>query len=251
MDGINEEHERFSGGMDPDWVTLGPKLGSHPEYGTYPTKTGVNYEIALHAPVLAPMDAEFVGFNNRNSDGRNGMDGTLQVPFDDLELCFESKSADWPGAFFCFYHLKNSPLLLGINKNKACSNAKMWPGPLRAEGRLFYAENDGVEKRSKNSKACEGLLGKKVKRGSVIAYAGTVGDHSQAPIRVKVRDVTLNPTVMKGDQYLHWVQSDSFFYWKCFSSTAKFEPGVMAYPFECGGYKVSKAQRSLKFKYSK
>jgi hypothetical protein len=68
---------------------------------------------------------------------------------------------------------------------------------------------------------------------------------------VKVFDENVNPTVKIGDQNLHWVQADRFFYWKCFTKTEKFEPGVLAYPFECGGYKVEKSQRSLKFKYSK
>lgn len=92
-------------------MTLGPKNGSQPELGTYAGKNGVNFEIALGKPILAPIDARFIGFNNRNSDFRNGMDGTLQVPFDDLELCFESTSPDWPG-------------------------------PLRSEGWIFFTEND-------------------------------------------------------------------------------------------------------------
>jgi hypothetical protein len=251
MTGINTQQHLFSGGMDPEFVTLGPKEGLHPELGSYPGKIGVNYELPLNSPILAPLDSKFVGFNNRNSDARNGMDGTLQVPFDDLQLCFESTSKDWPGLSYCFYHLRNSPLLQGININKLCSNAKLWPGPLRAEGRQFYAENDGMQPRSTTSKSCKALLGKNIKRGSIIAYAGTVGSHSQAPITVKVRDSSINPTVINGDPFLHWVQSDVFFYWKCYSPKVIFELGVLAYPFECGGYKVPAVQRSLKFKYLK
>ena len=251
LTGINTQQSLFSGGMDPNFVTLGPKQGLHPELGTYPGKNGVNYELPVNSPILAPIDAQFIGFNNRNSDARNGMDGTLQVPFDDLQLCFRSTHKDWPGLIFCFYHLRNSPLLLGINTSKLCGNAKIWPGPLRAEGEQFYTENNIVQPPSKTSKSCKALLGKKVKRGDVVAYAGTVGSHSQAPIMVKVRDESINPTVKVGDPNLHWVQSNVFFYWKCFAPKAIFEPGVLAYPFECDGYKVPKAQRSLKFKYKR
>lgn len=250
MTGINSHQDLFSGGMDPNFVTLGPKEGLHPELGSYPGKIGVNYEIPVNSPILAPIEAKFIGFNNRNSDARNGMDGTLQVPFDDLQLCFESTSKDWPGLIFCFYHLKNSPLLKGININPLCGNAKLWPGPLRAAGHQFYPENDGNQRATKTSNSCQALLGKKVSRGSVIAYAGTVGSHSQAPIMVKVRDSAINSTVVTGDKNLHWVQADVFFYWKCYSTKAVFERGVLAYPFECDGYKVAKAQRSLKFKYA-
>jgi hypothetical protein len=47
MQGINDQHSLFSGGMDPAFVTLGPKTGSHPELGSYAGKTGVNFEIPL------------------------------------------------------------------------------------------------------------------------------------------------------------------------------------------------------------
>ncbi len=249
MVGINDNHQFFSGGLDPDVVTLGPKLGTHPELGSYAGKNGDNYEVPSGAPILAPLDAKFVGFNNRNSDFRNGMDGTLQVPFDDLQLCFQSTSKDWPGLVFCFYHLKNSPLLLGINANPLCSNAKEWPGVLRAEGLQVFTTNDGIQPSSPQSKACKALLGRAIQRGSVVGYAGNVGTHSQAPIMVKVASKQINPTVKSGNKYLHWVQPDVFFYWKCFKTGAKFEAGVLAYPFECNGFKVPTAQRSLKFKY--
>lgn len=251
MVGINVEHAQFSGGMDPAYVTLGPKLGSHPEFGTYDTKNGVNYEIGYGLPILAPIDAKFIGFNNRNSDFRNGMDGTLQVPFDDLALCFESIHPDWPGLIFCFYHLKNSPLLLGIDKSLLCSNAKEWPGPLRAEGWQFFTNNDGYKFGDAVSASCQALLGRSLKRGDVIAYAGTVGMHSQAPITMKVPDRSINPTIIKGDKNLHWVQGDTFFYWKCFSKDAVFEKGVLAYPWECGGYQAPHEQRLISYKYSR
>ena len=88
-----------------------------------------------------------------------------------------------------------------------------------------------------------------MKRGGVIAYSGSVGTHSQAPIRMKVPNKSLNPTVKSGDRNLHWVQGDAFFYWKCFAPDALFEQGVLAYPWECNGFKVPTEQRSVDFKY--
>lgn len=251
MQGINDQHFLISGGMDPAFVTLGPKTGRRPELGSYDGKTGVNFEIGSGKSILAPIDARFIGFNNRNSDFRNGMDGTLQVPFDDLELCFESTSSDWPGLIFCFYHLQNSPLLLGINKDPLCSNAKEWPGLLRAEGWQFFTENDSAIVGNSVSASCGALLGREIKRGAVIAYSGSVGAHSQAPIRMKVPDKSFNPTVKSGDRNLHWVQGDVFFYWKCYAPNAVFEQGVLAYPWECDGYRVAVEQRSVTFKYGK
>lgn len=251
MTGINDQHSFFSGGMDPAFVTLGPKTGSRPDLGSYAGKTGVNFEIALGKPILAPIDACFIGFNNRNSDFRNGMDGTLQVPFDDLGLCFESTDTAWPGLIYCFYHLQNSPLLLGINKSPTCSNAKEWPGPMRAGGWQYFADNDAQAPASAVSTSCQALLGREVKRGDVIAYSGTVGGHSQAPIMMKVPDKTINPTVKSGNKNLHWVQGDVFFYWKCYGKNVQFEQGVLAYPWECDGYTVPIAEQSVNFKYPK
>jgi hypothetical protein len=164
MAGINTENPRFDGQMDPAYVTLGPTEGLFPEFGFYPSKIGINYRVALNAPILAPLNSKFIGFNNRNSDARNGMDGTLQAPFDDLQLCFESTNKEWPGLIYCFYHLKNSPLLKGIHTTKLCSNSKMWPGKLRAGGRQFYGENDLIRPADAASAACGALLGKKLKR---------------------------------------------------------------------------------------
>lgn len=178
MIGINDQHWQFSGGMDPNYVTLGPKTGTHPEMGSHDGKNGVN----------------------------------------------------------------NSPL---------CSNAKEWPGPLRAEEWQFFINNDGYKIGDAVSASCKALLGRSVKRGDVIAYSGTVGTHSQAPITMKVPDKSINPTIIKGDPNLHWVQGDVFFYWKCFSKTAVFEKGVLAYPWECGGYQAPREQRLITYKYPK
>ena len=249
MAGINNHQDQFSGGLDPKIVTLGPTTGLHPELGSYDGKVGMNYEIPIDTPILAPLDSVFLGFNNRNSNFRNGMDGTLQSPFDDLQICFQSRSSDWPGLIYCFYHLKNSPLLRGINVNPDCSNSDEWPGPMRAEGLQMFPNNQNMLTPSEISKSCKGLIGKTLKRGAVVGYAGTVGNHSQAPIMVKVKGKSINPTVKMGDKYLHWVQPDVFFYWKCYSKKATFESGVLAYPFPCDGYKLPATQLNPTFKY--
>lgn len=249
MTDINDHAKVFSTGLDPAIVTLGPKVGNQANLPSYSGQTGLVAEVADGAPVLAPMNLRFIGFNNRNSDYRIAADGKRQVPFNDLELCFESTDTDWPGLIFCVYHLQNSPLLSGLNRNPLCSNAIEWPGPLRAEGHQFYTDADYILAGTQTSESCQALLGRSMSRGSVIGYAGSTGNHSQAPIRMKVRDRSVNPTVLKGDRYLHWVQPDVFFYWKCFGAGAKFAPGVLAYPFECDGYRVPAEQRSIEFKY--
>lgn len=259
MQGINDHNDIFFGGMDPAWVTLGPKFGLTPEIPVYSGKLGVNVEIPDGSPVLAPINMKLIGFDNQSvdtkivpgPDPKTGEVNVEQTPLDDLRLCFESTSADWPGLIICIYHLKNSPLLLGMNINKLCSNSPLYPGPRRAAGRLFYQDNDGVTPTTEGGKACEGLLGRKLSRGQVIGYTGSVGSHSQAPIQVKVPDKSLNPTVKSGDKNLHWVQGDIFFYWKCYSPNAVFEQGVLAYPWECNEYEVPTEQRSLGFKYQK
>ena len=99
------------------------------------------------------------------------------------------------------------------------------------------------------SKSCKALIGKALKRGAVVGYAGTVGNHSQAPIMVKVKSKSINPTVKTGDKYLHWVQPDVFFYWKCYSKNATFESVILAYPFPCDGYQVPSLKLKSTLKY--
>lgn len=258
MKDINTQQFLWGGGMDPAFVTLGPKLGLRGDSGAYFAKSGVNYEIGAGVPILAPINSRFIGFNDRNSDYTIGrgeksvVEGALNTPYDDLELCFESTSSDWPGLIYCFYHLGNTPLLLGINIEPSCSNAKEWPGTLRAEGWQFFTEDNYVNVGNSISASCGALLGREVKRGDVIAYSGTTGPFSQAPIKMKVPNRAINPTVKKtGNLNLHWVQGDAFFYWKCYAPDATFEQGVLAYPWECGGYKIPKEQNSTQFKYRK
>ncbi len=252
MVGINTETNWVEGGLDPAIVTLGPTKstdGSN-KVNWYTDKVGMNFYIGYSEPVLALIDSKFVGFNNRNADYRAADDlGPLRQPFDDLEVCFESTNADWPKLVYCFYHLQNSPLLRGINVNPLCGRSNSWPGPMRAAGRQIFATNEEMAPESQSGTACEGWIGKTVKRGSVVGYAGTVATHSQAPLKVKVWNSKKNTLVKNGDLNLHWVQPDAFFFWKCYSPTANYESGVMAYPFECGGYKLPSEQRSTSFKY--
>jgi len=257
MVGINTQGFYWNGGMDPAYVTLGPKTGGHPELGAYNMKSGVNFLIDGYTPILAPIDSRFIGFNDRNAhyviknDAKSRVEGSLNTPNDDLELCFESTSKDWPGLIYCFYHLGETPLLLGINKAPLCATAKEWPGSMRAEGWQYFTDADYAIQPTAISASCDALLGREVKRGAVIAYAGITGPFSQAPIRMKVPNRAINPTSKKGNPNLHWVQGDVFFYWKCFAPGATFEPGVLAYPWECGGYSLPKEEKNINFKYKK
>ncbi len=64
-----------------------------------------------------------------------------------------------------------------------------------------------------------------------------------------MRHHTVNPTVRRGDPNLHWVQPATFFYWMCYSPDAVFPPGVLAYPFQCGGYHLPAEQQNVHFKF--
>src|SRR4030043_2216544 len=67
MEGINTHTEIFGTGADPDIITLGPKLGSHPDWPTYPAKHSNEVELKHGTPILAPIDMVFVGFQNNNA----------------------------------------------------------------------------------------------------------------------------------------------------------------------------------------
>jgi hypothetical protein len=186
-----------------------------------------------------------VGVNNKGAVYRI-QDGEKISPFDDLTLYFESASPDWPNMVIMIYHLSGSPLVLKDNQ----SEVEEWGNDkvLRAQGHLFYAFSDYTA--PENAISPDAMIGHLVKRGELIGFAGNVGTHSMAPLCFKVSDKSKNPTVERGNPYLHWVQPSSFFYWKCYSPDTNFPSGVLAYPFECEGYQLPAEQHDVNFKYT-
>ena len=249
MVGINTHTEIYGTGADPNIITLGPKVSKDLRGEPYPNKTSMEFELNHKAPVLAPIDMVLVGFDNRNAKYRVGAYRQKQLPYNDLELCFESASPDWPGMVICSYHLLSSPLLLGHNKNPDCSGVEEWQGTYQSQGRIFYYDKDITTSPSGNALACGTLIGHSVKRGELIGFAGSAGTHSMASFRFKVSHTSENPTVNEGNHYLHWVQPGEFFYWKCYSPDANFSGGILAYPFQCGGYQLPVEQHDVTFKY--
>ncbi len=249
MVGINTHTEVYGQGTYPNMITLGPKLGSHPEKPPYPTHHGMIFELNHGTPLLAPIDMVLVGFDNRNANYRI-QDGQKKTPYNDLMLIFESASPDWPGMIIKVYHLYSSPLLLGHYQNPDCGECEEWVGTVQAQGHLFFEFDDYTTPEKGNAGACEALIGYTVKRGELIGFAGSVGTHSFADFCFKVSDTSENPTVQKGNRYLHWVQPGSFFYWKSYSPDANFPSGVLAYPFECDGYQLPAEQHDVNFKYT-
>lgn len=61
-------------------------------------------------------------------------------PFDDLELCFESVSTDWPGMIVCVYHLKTTPLLQSHLIHEDCGVQDKWDGGGTERGRIYHLE---------------------------------------------------------------------------------------------------------------
>ncbi len=249
-EGINSQTEFYGTNADPNIITLGPKIGGPQGGEPYPNKTSMEFELNHGTPVLAPIDMVLVGFDNRTADYRTNPEGERQSPFDDLELCFESASPEWPGMFICTYHLATSPLLLGHNQNTSCSQVEEWVGTFQAEGHIFFEFDDYLSPEVGNATSCNGLLGRSVNRGDPIGFAGSVGTHSMAPFRFKVAHTSINPTVETGNPNLHWVQPGSFFYWKCFGPNTDFPSGVLAYPFPCDGHQLPPEQYDLDFKYA-
>ena len=47
---------------------------------------------------------------------------------------------------------------------------------MRAEGWIYFTENDSWTSANPTSSSCQALLGREVKRGDVVAYSGTVGN---------------------------------------------------------------------------
>ncbi len=249
MEGINTHTQIYGTGADPNMITLGPKTGGQPGWEPYPEKTSMEFELNHGTPVLAPIDMVLVGFKNRNANYRI-QEGQKQTPYNDLELWFESASPDWPGMIIITYHLLSSPLLLGHNQNPDCSEVEEWGSTNQAQGHQFYEFDDFITSGTGNARSCDALIGYLVKRGELIGFAGSVGTHSMAPFRFKVSHTAENPTVKRGNRYLHWVQPGSFFYWKCYSPDVDFPSGVLAYPFECDGYQLPAEQHDVNFKYT-
>ncbi len=249
MESINTHTHIFGTGADPEMITLGPKVGGHLDWEPYPNKTSMEFELDHGVAVLAPIDMVLVGFNNRNAAYRLRSDGNKQAPYNDLELCFASASADWPEMIVCSYHLVSSPLLRGHNQDPNCGEVEEWPGDIQAQGRIFYAFDEVVLAENNAASSCDALIGYSVKRGELIGFAGSVGSHSMAPFRFKVSGASENPIVRRGNRYLHWVQPGSFFYWKCHQPDAISPSGVLAYPFECDGFQLSADQHDVNYKY--
>jgi hypothetical protein len=248
MEGINNHTQVFGTDADPNIITLGPKLDTNPDWPPYPNKISMEFEVDHGTPILAPVDMVLVGFSNRNASYRI-QSGQKQTPYNDLMLCFESASPDWPGMIIVVYHLLSSPLLLGHNLDPNCSEVEEWGNTSQTQGHLFYDTNDYVIPENDNAGACDALIGYTVKRGELIGFAGSVGTHSMAAFCFKVSHTSENPTVQRGNRYLHWVQPSLFFYWKCYSPDADFPSGVLAYPFECEDYSLPIEQHKLNFKY--
>jgi len=249
MEGINTHTEMYGTGADPNIITLGPKVGGHPGWEPYSNKTSMEFELKHGVPILASIDMVLVGFKNGSAEYRIRSDGQQQAPYNDLLLYFESVSPDWPGMIIGSYHLLSSPLLPGHNQNPGCSEIEEWGSTEQMQGHIFYAFDDYFQEKG-NARSCDALIGHTVKRGELVGFVGSVGTHSMAPFRFKVSHTSENPTVKRGNRYLHWVQPGSFFYWKCYSPGTKFPSGVLAYPFECGGYQLPTEQRDVDFKYS-
>ena len=249
MEGINTHTEMYGTGADPNIITLGPKFGGHPSWEPYSNKTSMEFELNHGVPVLAPIDMVLVGFENRSAAYRI-RSGQKDAPYNDLLLYFESVSPDWPGMIIGVYHLLTSPLLPGHNQNPDCSEIEEWGSRMQAQGHMFSPDEDKIIDPRGDALSCDALIGHTVKRGELIGFAGSVGTHSMAAFRFKVSHTSENPTVQEGNRYLHWVQPGSFFYWKCYSPSANFPSGVLAYPFECGDYQLPTEQHDISFKYS-
>jgi len=250
MDGINTHSHVFGTGANPDMITLGPKVGGQPDWPAYVTKTSIDFELGHGEPVLAPIDMVLIGFDNRNAEYRDSKDDETPVSYNDLELYFESESPEWPNMIICTYHLLSSPLLLGHNINSDCSEIEEWQETRQAKGHLYF-EYEDYNKEQGDTNSCNALLGYSVKRGEIIGYVGSVGNHSMASFRFKVQHTTINPTVQKGNIYLHWVQPSSFFFWKCYTPNTTYTKGLLAYPFTCENYQLPTEQYNPNYKYTK
>ena len=231
---IKHSKIRFGTHADPSVITLGPTDAGIPVFQPYKGKNSMNIVMPLNTAVLAPLDMKFVGFDNRSAHRREG-----QTPYDDLELCFESISPDWPDMIICVYHLRTSPLLPGHLVNEECGLVEEWTGSKgsNSAGRIMFLENETFfgedTPAGRDPEPCKAKIGIMVKRGEIIGYSGQVGNNPHIGFRFKVRSKDQNPITTRGDPYLHWVQPSVFFYWQCFEPDSVFQAGVLAYPFDC------------------
>ena len=242
MTGINSMHDllrtqnssiSFGTQANPAMMTLGPTDGGEPSWPPYEGKHSLNIKMPKETPILAPFDVRFVGFKNRSAEYRQDTpQDSYQAPFDDLALCFESVNDDWPGLVMCIYHLYTTPLLQAHLDNDACGIQERWDGGGAEAGRIYY-EYNSTEGSQRDPESCQPLLGSIIERGGVIGYSGQVGGNPHSAFKFKVRSLDQNPLTTAGDPYLHWVQPSVFFYWQCFEPDAMFQPGVLAYPFDC------------------
>jgi hypothetical protein len=241
MAGINALHDslraetrrvRFGTHADPATVTLGPTDGGLPRYPPYDGKNSLNFKMPLGTAVLAPLDVQFIGFKNRSARYRQDTDAPRLEPFDDLELCFEAVSDDWPGLVLCVYHLHTTPLLQSHLQHESCGIQEQWDGGGAEAGRIYYLQNSTEWSRG-DPESCDPLLGSILTRGTIIGYSGQVGNNPHVGFRFKVRSTERNPLTYDGDPYGHWVQPAVFFYWQCLAPDAVFQAGVLAYPFDC------------------
>ena len=182
-----EAYIRFGTQADPSTVTLGPTDGGILDYPPYEGKNSLNFKMPLMTPIIAPINMEFVGFKNRSASFRqDNPDSPRQEPFDDLELCFESVSADWPGMIMCVYHLHTSPLLRSHLSNDDCGIQEKWTGTGAEKGRIYYLENSS-DRSQNNPESCDPLLGTTLKRGDLLGYSGQVGNNPHSGFRFKVK----------------------------------------------------------------
>jgi hypothetical protein len=244
MMGINTHTELNGTGADPNIITLGPKEGGHPGWTTYEHKPGMSFEgYDRGSPVLAPFDMILVGFRDTGKNYKI-ISGQKITPVDDVKLFFEPASPDWPGVYMTVYHLLTSPLLTGHIPTSIHDSVSP------AEGLQIFWDGNYTLPLTGNAESYGALIGYKVKRGELIGFAGSVGTHNFADFYFNVPDASINPNITKGNKNLHLVQPGSFFYWKSYSPDAIFPAGVLAYPFECDGYRLPAEQRDLNFKYT-
>jgi len=173
------------------------------------------------------------------------VNGIRYSPFDDLQLWFKSADTNWPEMIFTVYHLYTSPLLPGHNESQRFDS---WGDNSQSEGFLYFGKYLLVAEKSRHTESLKAFIGKKLKRGDVIGYAGQVGSDSFAAVGFKVWDAAKNPLTVTGNPNLHWVQPSNYFTWRTANTTNPCG-NYLTYPFECNGFTLPEEMRSPAFKY--